>query len=102
MLNCLLVRWLDEHGHTAFHVQDFDLAGAEDRMISDYALQIGAIILTKDDDFAERTSRTASGPIIVWLRIGNSTNRVLFAWLEPRWGAIIQLLSEGNRLIEVR
>ncbi len=45
-----LVRWSDEHGHTAFHVQEFDLADAEDRMIWDHALQIGAIILTKDDD----------------------------------------------------
>ncbi|HQU92362.1 MAG TPA: DUF5615 family PIN-like protein [Pyrinomonadaceae bacterium] len=97
-----LARWLDERGHTASHVQDFDLGDAEDRLIWDHALKLGTIIVTKDDDFAERTARTASGPIIVWLRIGNSTNRALFEWLEPRWGAITQLLSEGNRLIEVR
>lgn len=97
-----LVRWLNEHGHVAHHVLALDLADAEDHTIWDHALKTGAIVLTKDEDFAERTSRTTSGPIIVWLRIGNSTNRALFRWLEPRWGAVIQLLSEGNRLIEVR
>ena len=34
-----LARWLDEHGHTASHVQDFDLADAEDRVIWDHALK---------------------------------------------------------------
>ena len=41
-------------------------------------------------------------PPVIWLRIGNCTNRVLFAWLEPRWPRILQLLNDGQRLIEVR
>ena len=61
-----------------------------------------AIIVTKDEDFAERMARTTSGPVIVWLRIGNSTNRALLEWLEPRWTQVTVLLDAGNRLIEVR
>jgi len=72
-----LARWLADQGHTA-------------------------IIVTKDEDFAERTPRTAVGPVIVWLRIGNATNRALLEWLEPRWSSVVQLLIDGNRLIEVR
>jgi predicted nuclease of predicted toxin-antitoxin system len=61
-----------------------------------------SIIVTKDEDFAERTARTDVGPVIVWLRIGNATNRALLEWLEPRWSSVVQLLIDDNRLIEVR
>jgi len=97
-----LARWLTDAGHSARHVNELGLAGAEDSTIWDQALGISAVIVTKDEDFAERTARTASGPAIVWLRLGNSTNRVLLEWLEPRWSSICQLLADGNRLIEVR
>lgn len=97
-----LTRWLADQGHSARHVHELNLANAEDSVIWNHALTIDAIIVAKDEDFADRTARTASGPVIVWLRLGNSTNRTLFQWLEPRWPAITQLLNDGNRLIEVR
>jgi hypothetical protein len=71
-------------------------------VIWNHALGIDAIIVTKDENFAERTARTAVGPVIVWLRIGNATNRALLEWLEPRWSSVVQLLIDDNRLIEVR
>jgi predicted nuclease of predicted toxin-antitoxin system len=97
-----LVKWLNDQGHDSQHVDYCGLNGANDITIWNYAISAQAIILTKDEDFAERTARTPSGPTIVWLRLGNATNRVLFAWLEPRWGAIEELLASNNRLIEVR
>ena len=97
-----LARWLSEKGHTATDVHDIFLAAAEDPEIWDQALSDGSIIVTKDEDFAARSSRTGHGPIIVWLRIGNATNRNLFQWLEPRWESVMQLLEDRNRLIEVR
>ena len=54
------------------------------------------------EDFAERAGRDPHGPIIVWLRIGNATNRALLEWLRTRWSEIIELLDSGNGLIEVR
>lgn len=97
-----LAGWLADQGHSAQHVNDIDLADAEDSVIWNHALGVNAIIVTKDEDFAERTARTAVGPVIVWLRIGNATNRALLEWLEPRWSYIVQLLIDDNRLIEVR
>lgn len=94
--------WLIQQGHTAQHIEDVGLHNADDIVIWNYALTSGATIVTKDEDFAERTARTTSGPIIVWLRIGNATNRALLEWLEPRWPRIIALLETGDRLIEVR
>jgi predicted nuclease of predicted toxin-antitoxin system len=96
-----LVIWLQEHGHSAQHVDEVGLREAEDVDIWNYALSTGASVITKDEDFAERTTRTSGGPPIIWLRIGNSTNRTLIHWLLPRWQDILLLLKAGNRLIEV-
>ena len=59
-------------------------------------------MLTKDEDFAARCVCSSGGPAVVWLRIGNCTNRVLFAWLEPLLPEIVIRLSQGERFIEVR
>ena len=45
---------------------------------------------------------TAGIPPIVWLRIGNCTNRRLFAWLEPLLPEIVRQLESGQRIVEVR
>ena len=42
-----LARWLADQGHSAQHVNDVGLAGAEDFMIWNHALGVDAIILTK-------------------------------------------------------
>jgi predicted nuclease of predicted toxin-antitoxin system len=97
-----LARWLCEQGYDAQHVEDIGLRDAEDRVIWAQAMNTDAIILTKDEDFAARAARDATSPVIVWLRVGNATNRALLQWLEPRWSQIVMLLNAGHRLIEVR
>ena len=97
-----LARWLTQQGHTAQHVNDIGLSEASDTEIWNQALSTGAIVVTKDEDFAERTARTTGGPVILWLRIGNAANRSLMLWLIPRWAQITTLLEAGHRLIEVR
>jgi predicted nuclease of predicted toxin-antitoxin system len=96
-----LARWLREAGHDAEHVEDAGLREADDGPIWAHALRTGAIIVTKDEDFAARSVRETAGPVIVWLRVGNTTNRVLRAWIEPRLPGIAQLVAQGSRLIEV-
>ena len=97
-----LAAWLNENGYNAEHVRDVLLTDAADSIIWDRAVETGSVILTKDEDFPARSKRVTGGPVVVWLRIGNATNRNLLSWLEPRWPAIVQLLTEGDRLIEVR
>lgn len=60
-----------------------------------------AIVVTKVEDFAARSMRESSAPIVVWLRVGNSTNSALRPWFEERLPGILELLQQGNRLIEV-
>lgn len=96
-----LARWLREAGHEAEHVEDVGLREAEDGAIWTYALETGAVIMTKDEDFAARSTQADKAPVIVWLRVGNTTNPVLRAWIEARLLGIVQLLDAEKRLIEV-
>ena len=96
-----LARWLREAGHEAEHVEDLGLREADDRMIWAHALQASAIVVTKDEDFAVRSTQAAAAPVIVWLRMGNTTNRVLRAWIEQRLPGLIAMVAQGSRLVEV-
>ena len=64
-----LAGWLREAGHEASHVEDDGLRDAENGAIWAHALKTGAIIVTKDEDFAARSIQTESAPMIVWLRV---------------------------------
>ena len=96
-----LAAWLRAHGHDAQAVREVGLREADDSAIWAHALQTGAVIVTKDEDFAARSQQMQNGPVIVWLRVGNSSNAALRAWLEPRLPGIVQLVAQGSRLVEV-
>lgn len=97
-----LARALRDRGVDAAAVRDIGLREADDRDISKYAVENGAAIISKDEEFAERSLSSASAPIIVWLRIGNTSNRNLLAWLMPLWPEIAHRIEAGDRLVEVR
>lgn len=96
-----LARWLGEAGHEAAHVEDVGLRDAADGEIWAHALESGAVVMTKDEDFAARSTQASMAPVIVWLRLGNATNPVLRTWIEARLPGIMQLLDAEKRLIEV-
>lgn len=97
-----LARMITRAGHTAEHVVDLGMLDADDSPIWDYALQHGAVIVTKDEDFPHRSGQSATVPAIVWLRIGNASRRALLEWLEPLLPRIEAQLEQGEKLIEVR
>ena len=97
-----LAFWLSERGHPTEHVLDVGLGQSKDTPVWRYAQQHGAVVVTKDEDFAEWVRRGRPGPAVVWLRIGNSSKRALLAWLEPLWPAVVHQLEQGDRLVEVR
>jgi predicted nuclease of predicted toxin-antitoxin system len=43
---------------------------ASDAAVLDYALATSAVIVTKDEEFAQRKVLTAAGPAVVWIRLG--------------------------------
>lgn len=96
-----LARYLQAFGHDAEHVVDVGLREADDNAIWQFATSPAAVLLTKDEDFAQRRLLTADGPAVIWLRVGNCTNRALLQWFAPMLPDIIERLQQGEMLIEV-
>ena len=97
-----LAQWFCEQGCTAVHVREVGLAHGKDLPVWNKAVSLHAAVVTKDEDFVEMTRFRKEKVPIVWLRIGNCTNRVLLSWFVPIWPAIRQRLESGELLIEVR
>ena len=97
-----LARWLVEAGCEAQAVREIGFREAEDGAIWRHAEARGGVIVTKDEDFALRVQATKTGPCVVWLRVGNTSNAALRAWFVPRVPQIVALLAQGTRLVEIR
>jgi predicted nuclease of predicted toxin-antitoxin system len=101
-LSPALARWLGEHSLSATPVRELGLRESDDGSIWNFATAGDWIVITKDEDFVARCVGNPAAPAVVWLRLGNCTNRVLFAWLEPFLPEILRRLKGGEKLIEVR
>jgi predicted nuclease of predicted toxin-antitoxin system len=55
------------------HLRDCGMLGATDPDVWQYAIQNGFVIVSKDSDFAQRSSLFGSPPKVIWIRIGNCT-----------------------------
>jgi len=97
-----LARWLTEAGHEAQAVREIGLRDADDGAIWRHAEANGCVIVTKDEDFSLRVQATQSGPSVVWLRMGNTSNVALRAWLGLQLPQIVALIGQGSRLVEIR
>jgi len=96
-----LISILVAQGHTAEHVFDRFPANVSDAEIWQYALSCSGVIVSKDEDFPQRAITSENAPQVLWLRVGNSSNRALFQWLHTVWPNIERSLQAGERLIEV-
>jgi predicted nuclease of predicted toxin-antitoxin system len=97
-----LSQLLEDQGHVSEHVLELGLAQSKDRVLWEYAAEFHAIIVTKDEDFADWIVRGKAGASVVWLRIGNCTNTALLVWFTARLPQIIDRLDRQERLVEVR
>jgi predicted nuclease of predicted toxin-antitoxin system len=96
-----LARWIAANGHDASHVSELKLADASDRAIWKHAGETGAVIISKDEDFA-RMSKLMPGPAVVWVTSGNTRKQELLRRMELIFPQIVSALESGERLIEVR
>ena len=97
-----LAPWLGQCGVAATPLRNLGLRDSDDGSIWNFAVAGEWVVLTKDEDFVGRCLAQASAPAVVWIRIGNCTIRVLFAWLETVLPEIKARLEAGERVIEVR
>ena len=100
-LPVFLVEWIREQGHDADHVRGFALQRSDDNTIWSLALERGAVMLTKDRDFAEWAASRKPAPQILWIRVGNAANTSLTQRLQVVWGQIVADLESGAQVVEV-
>ena len=80
-------------------MRDIGMRDAPDTEIWSWALANGAVIVSKDEDFAWRRNQ-AHGPQVVWLRIGNTANAALIRHLERVWPTVLECLESGEPVVE--
>lgn len=96
-----LANHLSSHGHEAIHVSAIGLTTAADKVIWTHAAAIGAVLVTKDEDFVMMRALDNQGPAVVWVRIGNTTKRALIARFAEKMSAIVQSLERGETIVEI-
>ena len=72
-----LVGLLEQEYPGSAHVRDLGLAGAPDSTIWGHARSHGFVIVSKDDDFRQRSFVEGAPPKVVWLQVGNSGTRII-------------------------
>ncbi|MEP7173512.1 MAG: DUF5615 family PIN-like protein [Aestuariivirga sp.] len=96
-----LARRLTGLGHMAEHVYDIGMQAASDHSIWKKATETGAVIITKDEDFIQ-IGRSAAGPQIVWLRLGNVNRNALLDRISKVMPQIIEAIDSDDRVIEIQ
>jgi predicted nuclease of predicted toxin-antitoxin system len=98
----MLAAWLKLKGHDASAVRDLGMRDASDSAIWAHAAADGAIIVTKDEDFAQLAAIDPEGPTVLWVRTGNLVNRLLLARFEHAWPQVEAHLRAGDKIVELR
>ena len=96
-----LAKRLAELGHAAVHIRDIGLGAASDAAIAKEAADRGAILITKDEDFVVRSNLGQLAVPVVWIRIGNVTNRALWERLSPVLIDILDAIDGSESVVEV-
>ena len=99
-----IAAWLtSEFGLTAKSLNAVGLRDAKDRQIFlEARLREKIVIVTKDEDFSLLSTELGVPPQVVWIRCGNTSNRVLRQLLQSEMSKVVQLLQDGHALVEIR
>jgi predicted nuclease of predicted toxin-antitoxin system len=97
----VLARQLATSGHEAVHVADVGMLSARDRDIWEHAATTEATLITKDEDFVTMRALNTRGPAVVWVRVGNTTNRQLLARFAAVLSAVVSALQRGETVVEI-
>lgn len=98
-----LSSWVSEtFGAETRAVRDLGLLGATDEQIFREAADAGATIITKDSDFLSLLRINGPPPQVLWITCGNTSNAYLKGVLEKSLATAIELLEQGEPLVEIR
>jgi predicted nuclease of predicted toxin-antitoxin system len=93
---------LREAGVDCHHVRAHLPAIADDFEVAALANQLEAALVTKDNDFRDLRWRAVLRVPLVWLRIGNTSNRTIANRLISALPDIATAIDRGEGTVEVR
>ena len=91
-----LVRRLADLYPGSAHMREMDLASADDEAIWSLAATGGYVIVTKDDDFRQRSLLRGAPPHVVWVRLGNCQTAEVEALLRGRVSDVRALVADPD------
>ena len=78
------------------------LEHTDDKIIRQYAIDNGFVIVTKDADYFDMSVLYGQPPKIVWLKMGNQSKAATIKTLQENHAAIEKaLMTEGKACIEI-
>ena len=83
------------------HVRDVGLARAGDDVVWTHAASGGFIIVTKDDDFRQRSFVHGPPPKVIWVRLGNCRTADVESLLRTRHGDIEAFVADEQAALLV-
>jgi predicted nuclease of predicted toxin-antitoxin system len=97
-----IAAWITENFEIeALALRDLGLRDSEDEEIFEAAKTQNAVVMTKDSDFVSLLDRLGSPPKIIWLTCGNTSNSNLKNILNSTLQHAINLLQEGETIVEI-
>ena len=97
-----LAPWLSDHFDVeALSVRRLGLRDAKDREIFAAARQAGAVVMTKDRDFAALVDREGPPPQVLWITAGNTSNAHLKVLFGKTLETALHLIQQGEALVEI-
>jgi predicted nuclease of predicted toxin-antitoxin system len=89
-----LLRHLEDLSPGAVHVRLLGLVGAGDAAIWQRAIDLGCVLVTKDEDFHRLSVLRGAPPKVVWIRCGNCSTRDIAQLLRERWARIEEFAND--------
>lgn len=97
-----LAERLRDIGHEAVHVREIELGDAADAAIWRHACYAHMVLVTKDQDFLSLVRSSQPATPVILVRLGNTTNRALWAAIGPVMGEAIKAIEDGEAIVEIR
>ena len=70
------------------------LAGHSDEVVWQHAIDLGCVLVTKDEDFHRLSVLKGMPPKVAWIRVGNCTPRDVASLLRERWSLLREFASD--------
>ncbi|RYG96166.1 MAG: hypothetical protein EON57_15505 [Alphaproteobacteria bacterium] len=97
-----LTREFVDAGHECTHVETILPRYSPDTTIARIANETGAVVVSRDSDYAQFSRDGLLTAPLIWVRLGNLRRAALAAAIRSRLPAIINSIEAGERIIVIR